>query len=232
MEYGTHCSLESCFQLDFLPFTCTGCKSIYCQNHRFPDSHNCPSWSVLDKTMIFCRKCGSLIFSKDIADSELLSKHLDSNCTLYVYESIKTAGICSFKDCVNKCWMIIDCRLCKSLYCIGHRHPKDHDCNFTPIEKPEIKITLPKVALSNSTLKKPSKFNPTLKLMKLKSKATGDQNIPVKDRVYFTIIAKEKEIIMYFNSNWTIGKILDKICIQANIPNFNNTNSETVITLN
>jgi hypothetical protein len=88
------------------------------------------------------------------------------------------------------------------------------------------------VPLSTATVKKKSKINPMVELMKLKSKATGDPKIPVTDRLYFTIVLKDypqkKDIIMFFSKDWTVGKIIDKISSISGIPNSNNTSSRSV----
>ena len=41
---GTHCELESCKRLDYLPVTCEYCKGVFCTQHGYSaDSHGCPN---------------------------------------------------------------------------------------------------------------------------------------------------------------------------------------------
>jgi hypothetical protein len=117
-----------------------------------------------------------------------------------------------------------------------HRHLEDHDCvslsNEDEKDYVSKKIKLPPVPLSTSTVKKKSKINPMVELMKLKSKATGDPKIPATDRLYFTIVLKDypqkKDVIMYFSKDWKVGKIIDIISSINGIPNSNNTSSRSV----
>lgn len=232
MEFGSQCEFDECKQLDFLPFSCSACLKIYCKNHRFPDSHKCQMWSELDKTLVVCRKCNNILIHEDSQQ-----EHLDSNCLIGVHKHKKSE--CDKSNCRNKTF--IDCKYCLGTYCILHRHAEDHDCNSLSKDKEcsamkKIKIQLPQVPMSTAMLKKKSKRNPMLELMKLKSKATGDPKIPTNNRIYFTIILKKdypqkKDVIMYFPKEWTIGRIIDKVALMNGIPNSNNTSSGSVFSI-
>lgn len=39
MDIGRHC--HQCRQIDFLPFTCSFCKQVYCKDHQKPERHAC-----------------------------------------------------------------------------------------------------------------------------------------------------------------------------------------------
>ncbi|CAD6884757.1 unnamed protein product [Tilletia controversa] len=41
MEFGTHCRLENCNRLDFLPVKCPACKEPFCDTHYLPPAHEC-----------------------------------------------------------------------------------------------------------------------------------------------------------------------------------------------
>ncbi len=63
--------------------------------------------------------------------------------------------------------------------------------------------------------------------MKLKSKSTGDDSIPASSRMYFTIQfpqenAKLETIGMFFDKNWVVGKVVDRIASQGKLLNVNN----------
>lgn len=226
MELESHCSLQECSLLDFLPFTCTACLKIYCKNHRFPDSHNCSNWSQVDKTLLICRKCNQILNS---CEEEFLDEHLKLSCTIGVYKQDKSPE-CNLGNCKNKSF--INCKNCDLFYCIAHRHLEDHKCKSLGAQgmKDSPRVKLPVVPLSNSTVKKTGKRNSMVELMKLKAKACGDAKIPVSDRVYFTITLMEssKEVVMFFSKGWTVGKIIDKIALLNNIPNFNNSPSRSI----
>ena len=41
MGVGEHCAFAECAQLDFLPFTCSGCADTFCLEHRACGVHRC-----------------------------------------------------------------------------------------------------------------------------------------------------------------------------------------------
>lgn len=47
IDIGKNCS--KCNQLDFLPFKCEFCNSVFCSNHRTLESHQCPGLSKVEK---------------------------------------------------------------------------------------------------------------------------------------------------------------------------------------
>ena len=64
--------------------------------------------------------------------------------------------------------------------------------------------------------------------MKLKSKSVGDDSIPVPNRLYFRIqFPQENDKLeplgMFFDKNWVVGKIVDRIASVGKLLNVNNT---------
>ena len=41
---GQHCSISTCNQLDFLPFTCRYCNKVFCRHHKDITSHQCEQY--------------------------------------------------------------------------------------------------------------------------------------------------------------------------------------------
>ena len=60
MAVGKQCSVETCMQLDFLPFSCSGCGAIFCAEHRSA-THNCPKAGEEDVQVIVCPTCAKAI---------------------------------------------------------------------------------------------------------------------------------------------------------------------------
>lgn len=82
---GRHCSIESCQQIDFLPFTCDKCTKVrplasrnslelsgndkdishgiqvYCLEHRSYSEHKCPNAREGDSVVIICPLCAQPI---------------------------------------------------------------------------------------------------------------------------------------------------------------------------
>ncbi|CAG8633880.1 27570_t:CDS:2 [Dentiscutata erythropus] len=79
---------------------------------------------------------------------------------------------------------------------------------------------------SSLTAKPKKKGNKMIEVMKLKSKAQGDSSIPMDSRLFLNVeFLNNSNVVnkpMFFNKNWTIGKVLDKVAIEGKIRNVNN----------
>ncbi|CAG8500238.1 1496_t:CDS:2 [Ambispora leptoticha] len=93
------------------------------------------------------------------------------------------------------------------------------------------KTTSTKSSLVNLTTnpineKPKKKSSKIVEVMKLKAKAQGDQSIPHDSRVYLYVhFPRDSNVStkpLFFNKNWTIGKVLDRIAIAGKISNTNN----------
>ncbi|CAI5495396.1 unnamed protein product [Closterium sp. Naga37s-1] len=60
-DLGKHCSVTSCQQIDFLPFTCDKCRMVFCLSHRMPASHECPRATVGDAVVLLCPLCAKAV---------------------------------------------------------------------------------------------------------------------------------------------------------------------------
>lgn len=56
LDKGEHCAC--CGQIDFLPFSCAGCKQHFCLEHRTAKAHSCPEAGSGDQgEVIVCPLC-------------------------------------------------------------------------------------------------------------------------------------------------------------------------------
>ncbi|KAG9298317.1 hypothetical protein G9A89_002805 [Geosiphon pyriformis] len=100
-----------------------------------------------------------------------------------------------------------------------------------------ISITTTKSA---STIKPKKKGSKLIEVMKMKSKAQGEASIPQDARIYVSVsFPRDYKILakpLFFNKNWTIGKVLDQIAVSVKIRNVNNQltpdNLEYLVLLN
>ncbi|KAA0184450.1 hypothetical protein HAZT_HAZT008240 [Hyalella azteca] len=125
---GEHCSEVACRQLDFLPFTCSHCKKIFCLQHHKVANHHCTEARLVDVQVPVCPLCDQAVPAPrgqppDIA----ISQHLDNNCKVKK-EKIFT-NKCCYRGCKKKEMMPIECRDCGLNFCLSHRHPNDHTCS-------------------------------------------------------------------------------------------------------
>lgn len=229
-DLGKHCEEPSCRQLDFLPFVCSACKRTFCSDHRTFQAHNCPE--VKNVIIPECPICGQFISVERGDDPNVkIDQHIEKGCPT---EAIaRSQNKCSYRRCKNTELVPFLCNLCNRNFCVTHRLSQDHQC--TKLEKKEPKESLwaslgqqVKERIDNLILQQTAK-KPTAKkvqMMKLKTKAIGNANIPPEKRFYAEVIfpleSRVQPKLMFFNSNWTIGKVLDVAADAGGIENNNN----------
>ncbi|KAH8916044.1 hypothetical protein BT69DRAFT_1303152 [Atractiella rhizophila] len=137
IEIGQHCTLESCNQLDFLPFKCNKCEKNFCAEHWKVGDHDCPKAGAGDDFRApECPLCHAPIpLSSPSEDPNVpMSRHLDSLCPILFPSSgapAKSLRTCRLKGCNKKFIAGTDgilCNGCGERYCISHRFAKDHNC--------------------------------------------------------------------------------------------------------
>ncbi|KAL8130614.1 hypothetical protein V2J09_019769 [Rumex salicifolius] len=130
-DLGRHCQHPDCNQLDFLPFTCDGCKFVFCLEHRSFKSHECPKSDHNSRKVIICELCSTSIETtgRDGEDEKaILERHEKSkDCNPLKKKKPK----CPAKRC-REVLTFSNTAICKSCHgkvCLKHRFPADHSCN-------------------------------------------------------------------------------------------------------
>ncbi|CAL5185779.1 unnamed protein product [Lathyrus oleraceus] len=129
-DLGKHCQLLDCHQLDFLPFTCDGCKQVFCIEHRSYKSHDCPKPDHNSRKVVVCEECSmSMEITNDVGENEetILKKHHSSGkCD----PSKKKKPICPVKRCKEILTFsnTSTCKTCNIKVCLKHRFSADHAC--------------------------------------------------------------------------------------------------------
>jgi len=233
-ELGKHCEWEGCKQLDFLPFVCQACKKTFCLEHRESTSHRCTFF--VSKEIPQCPICSQIVHIKEGEDpNRKVDEHIAQGCPKELDNNQKYFR-CSFARCKGTEVVPMICDKCKLNFCVPHRLPQDHECeklveetqnkgsstNYAQLRKAireRIGNLMKQVASKKPTSKK-------VDIMKMKSSATGNQNVPVEKRFYLEIVypmeSKIQPKLMFFNNNNTIGKVLDIAADAGGIENRNN----------
>lgn len=123
-DLGLHCSKVDCGQLDFLPFTCHGCRLVFCLDHRSYQGHNCPQ-AKRTTTCPLCQlpvACGT----GDNVD-RAMDVHIANGCKSAAGKRRKKKR-CSVRSCRKVELVPLICSACGLQFCIGHRLPHDHAC--------------------------------------------------------------------------------------------------------
>jgi predicted nucleic acid binding AN1-type Zn finger protein len=134
------CSLSTCKQKDFLPFTCDACGKPFCLSHRSYVTHSCTNASSGDHRVVECPLCGlSIHFTEGSNVNVQFENHLQTVCTggnntnVPDHKKKKTDHCCAPK-CREKLLLSnrIMCQVCKLETCLQHRHRDDHACKGPP----------------------------------------------------------------------------------------------------
>jgi len=200
LDLGTHCDFASCHQLDFLPFTCSLCKQVFCLTHNVPSSHMCP---FEGKTSDLPQFTGEKSFSccKD-------------ECTKRELQPI----ICQACD-RNFCLA--------HRHQVDHLCPLLEKKKETMIQTKEHvqKIVESKSGKKSGQGRKSKATAAKVALMKMKLKAKGDTSVLAIDRIYLQIIPPletSNSQYMYFSKVWSVGRVVDEASILGGIANQNN----------
>ena len=194
LDVGTHCSF--CRELDFLIFHCSHCDGEFCSKHRSQESHLCVK----------------------------LKEAVTSTNELRDQPKVKDNGGAYFQSLLPE---------------KGHiRVQNDNDKSLTPSKCTQSfknstanKSALDKIINFFHKRKTPKKAssNKVILLAQMKKVSKGDSKIPVSNRIYiqcFVIDNGEKSESepkdIFINKVWSLGRTLDYLALQLNVPNVNN----------
>lgn len=239
-EIGKYCNFVSCKQLDFLPFKCDGCGGTFCLEHRVYNNHNCPANH--EKVVPECPLCHQIL---PIGNGDNINLKVDQHITAGCPKIENKNSIrhkCLKKGCYGDELFPVICKLCNKNFCLKHRFPDDHQCermsspststrilipNLAKKEKEEIKSksTVTSTSATKKETTKVSAANAKITLMKMKSIAMGSDKVAITNRFYLAVffsVPNKPLKSMFFDRNWSVGKILDVIADSADIENKNN----------
>ncbi|XP_030469943.1 zinc finger AN1 domain-containing stress-associated protein 12 [Syzygium oleosum] len=127
-DLGMHCQNPDCHLLDFLPFTCDGCRKVFCAEHRSYRSHECPESDRRSRRVVVCEACSASIEATGEDEGAVLERHAGSGgCDPGRKE--KKPG-CPVRRCreVLTFSNASTCKACGLRVCLRHRFPADHAC--------------------------------------------------------------------------------------------------------
>ncbi|KAM7192962.1 hypothetical protein V8F20_008632 [Naviculisporaceae sp. PSN 640] len=244
---GTHCELDYCNQLDFLPFFCQSCRKTFCLDHRSETAHKCANagaWATRRREAQQARPAyGANKPMRDFISQKPCAFPGSPQCKTTIGTSLVPG---------------VHCQSCNRDYCLKHRLKEDHDCaNLTPIgavpgaaQKPlesarsalerfKIWSTSTKQKASDSlsrSLPKPKPSSASARLVavnNLKKTAKGDDKLAPEKRVYLyveaeaeTAKAKFPKGAFFYNKDWVVGRVLDAAAKSLQVQNINNQSND------
>jgi len=231
---GSHCSLDTCNRLDFLPFVCESCNGCFCLAHRTESAHN-------------CKKAGAWLSSFQPSVSASTTPRNPRNLL---------ASPCA----ANKCKTVINtpnhpgvnCPQCRKQYCLQHRLSDNHECRPPPppaatIAQEKAKSALSKFKawstsvgkekgggggggmLAGLAARRPGATSGAVAVLKMKKDAKGDERIPIEKRVYLFVEAEARTTTsklprgtFWYSKDWSVGRVLDVAAKGLQVSNLNN----------
>lgn len=230
---GAHCQFPYCHQLDFLPFRCDSCKSTFCLDHRSELAHQCTHAGAWAKNRR--KNSEGIASSGGLSSTPGLPGLAPTQCSeaqcKTVINTIQNTG----SRCDN----------CHRQYCLKHRFREAHSCNtISPLAarpSSNLESQAKKIRLGFSRLGSWSKYKQEAKpkpssraaqiaaLSTLKKNAQGDPNLPPEKRIHLhveaeaaTTTSKLPKADLYFNRDWSVGRMLDEAAKRLQVANVNN----------
>lgn len=233
---GAHCQFAYCHQLDFLPFRCDSCRHTFCLDHRSETAHKCAhagEWARNRRK----NSVGKATTTTPAAQKPTVltaTQCADPKCKTLI-NTLQNTGV----HCPN----------CNRQYCLKHRFREEHDCkNLTPLGARPTNVTIQsqaeKMRLGFSRIRtwgkdKQEALRPVPKptsraaqmaaLSNLKKTAKGDDKLDVEKRVYLhveaeaaTTTSKLPKADLFFNGEWSVGRMLDEAAKRLQVANVNN----------
>lgn len=240
---GRHCQFTYCHQLDFLPFRCESCKGTFCLEHRTETAHKCThagEWARNRR-----KQAGD-------NDNSLASSLPPTKPTIYnspqcseprcktLIHTLQNTGVhcqnCNREYCLKH--RLREDHDCAKLTPLGAR--PGSQTGPTQTEKAKLAFSRLRTwgkdkstSVANLAPKPKSKPNSAAsriaRLNALKSSAKGDPKLDMQKRHYLhveasadTTTAKFPTGDFYFNSDWSVGKVLDDSARRLQVQNVNN----------
>ena len=240
---GTHCQLEYCNQLDFLPFFCQSCRKTFCLEHRTETAHKCAAagaWAQRKRQAELAHRPAGA--GKQMRDFVSQKPCADDRCKTVIGTSLVPG---------------VHCPGCNRDYCLKHRLGEDHDCkNKEPIgARPSAaavvdgaKSALERFRIWGSAKKEAAREAASRSLPKpkpssaaqraiavntLKKTAKGDEKLAPEKRVYLyveaeaeTAKAKYPKGQFFYSKDWVVGRVLDAAAKSLQVHNINNQSND------
>lgn len=240
---GAHCQHPYCRQLDFLPFRCESCKWTFCLDHRSETAHNCRRAGEWASN----RRRNSVGMSTGHIGSTIpgLSpmKCSQPKCKTVINTARNLGSRCN--DCNHQYCLKHRFREeheCKNIAALGARQSSNnHNTQATSLEAQAAKVRQSFSRLRNWSKEKQQSLNPTIpkpssqatqqvaNLANLKKTAKGDANLAPANRIYLhveaeaaTTTSRLPKAELFFNSEWSVGRMLDDAAKRLQVANVNN----------
>ena len=240
---GAHCQHPYCHVLDFLPFRCESCRGTYCLEHRTETAHSCSKAGEWARRKNASTNGSMTQVSNGAAKPTLMTGTQCSSPTCKTYINTHTSvGVhcdtCRRTYCLKH--RLREDHVCSTLTPLGVRpaggsssqeKARSALARFKAWGKE--KAQAPQTSLLDRFPKpKPSSSAQrlvALNALKRAAKGPPNSNIPAEKRIYLNVEAEAASVgakmpkgQLYFDRNWSVGRVLDVAAKGLNVRNVNN----------
>lgn len=128
---GGRCSLDTCQERDFLPFTCDYCQGSFCAAHLQAAAHGCSQAPVSSRGVLaaVCPACEETLRWVDGESSEEAAM-LAHQAVCRGKPQQPPRPLCPVEGCkqVLRASNSVVCSRCRLKVCMAHRYQDDHNC--------------------------------------------------------------------------------------------------------
>ena len=130
----TVCSLQSCKQSEFLPFTCALCKAAFCLAHASPARHACAVAGAADHTVFVCPLCKKGVDNVAGEDVNTTFARHEASAACRAARKAPAKPRCAAPGCREalQSHTAFDCKGCGAKFCVSHRTDLSHACKGPP----------------------------------------------------------------------------------------------------
>ncbi|KAI9754342.1 MAG: putative serine/threonine-protein kinase iks1 [Chaenotheca gracillima] len=239
---GSYCQYPYCHQLDFLPFKCESCRGTYCLDHRTETGHECPkagAWAAARRAKNNSTTTTATTQQRNSSPAPPTSTCADPKCKTIINTPLNL-GIhcttCNRHYCLKH--RLQEAHACNTLTPIGARPAAP-----AGLQTDKAKLALSRLKkwgaakqssfLSSTSSSSPKQSSarpsPAVSLATLKRTAKGDASIPATSRIYLhveasadTTTAKYPSGAFFYNTAWSVGRVLDAAAKALQVENVNN----------
>jgi AN1-type zinc finger protein 2 len=200
-DLGSRCSVRTCRQHDFLPFTCSTCSLQFCDTHQ--RRHDCVgNAKSVQKVPLVCPTCTNVVqvVPYDCPAAQKGVYLAEHEC----FGNRERSRRCQFNGCRTRPLVHIQCSRCARNFCIPHRSEIDHHCQAER-------------SLGDGHVAHVSKAHPTSQIPPLAGYSNspaapcGDPKVEGALRAYYEIENDGKRTFWFFNRRWSIAKVLETV---------------------
>lgn len=226
------CMFRGCTESDLLPARCQKCRKSFCTAHISYFAHQCTEHRDVSTT-VECPICSKVVVVPgDQSPDFAVGRHIENGCQPPV-RGKERLNFCSAAGCTRNEMQLMTCHRCGASFCMHHRHPTDHRCAAsTPPPQQSLPSGQRRQSPAPTGTTGPAPSSRPHHLSQLRFRNTPSTALGVKataDAASYVVLpvfaepsaATVNPAFLRFTRKWVVGRALDSICQELDLPNTN-----------